>query len=217
MSTATTTPGAPTPATTTPGAPPSHEPAEVVGRRQRLGLVLLIAADATFFLSMMFTWFYLRGLNTEKAWIPAGGRTVSSGLGWLMAGILVAGWLAVRWGEHEIKRGNGGRLVLSSSLTLHLLMVAIGLQIYQLKILPFTVDVGAYASSVFLFSYSALFHIILTGFITLALWNRARIGLFTAENHWHVTLIGYWWLWIAVSGVLTAVTMTFTTSPNVAG
>jgi heme/copper-type cytochrome/quinol oxidase subunit 3 len=194
-----------------------HEDPETVGRRQRLGLLLLIAADVAFVFSMMFTWFYLRGLNTENAWIPAGGATVNNRPGWAMAAIVVVSWVAYFMGERGIRSGDRTRLVLGTLLALALLLVALGWQIYQAATLNVGPTDGAYASCVVLFIGSAIVHEILTIFFALAIWNRARLRLFSAESHWHVRLVGYWWLWIAVSAVLAAFTMSFTVSPGVGG
>jgi heme/copper-type cytochrome/quinol oxidase subunit 3 len=194
-----------------------HDSPEVVGRRQRLGLLLLIAADVAFVLSMVFTWFYLRGLNTSNAWIAPGGRILNIVPGWLMAAITLISWLVYQWGERGARRGEARRLVVGSLLALVLLLAVTGWQINQIRTLPFAAVDSAYASSVVLFAWSALLHEILTVFLGLAIWNRARMGLFTAENHWHVRLVGYWWLWITVSAVLAAATMSFAVSPNVSG
>mgnify|MGYP003346941836 CR=1 FL=1 len=40
-----------------------HDAPEVVGRRERLGVRLLIVADGAFLFGMIFTFFYLKNLN----------------------------------------------------------------------------------------------------------------------------------------------------------
>ena len=44
-----------------------HDSPEAVGRRERLGVRLLIVADASFLFAMIFSWFYLRNLNVNGA------------------------------------------------------------------------------------------------------------------------------------------------------
>ena len=44
-----------------------HDSAEKVGRRERLGVRLLIVADGAFVFGMIFSWFYLRNLNENNA------------------------------------------------------------------------------------------------------------------------------------------------------
>ena len=47
-----------------------HDAPEVVGRRERLGVRLLIVADGAFLFGMLFTFFYLKNLNNSGAWLP---------------------------------------------------------------------------------------------------------------------------------------------------
>lgn len=43
-----------------------HEDVDVVGDRNRFGLILILVADITFALSVIFVYFYLKGpVNTE--------------------------------------------------------------------------------------------------------------------------------------------------------
>ena len=62
-----------------------------------------------------------------------------------------------------------------------------------------------------------LFHLALTAFLGLAMWNRGRLHIYSAESNWQVRLVGVWWTWIAVAAVLAALTTSFITSPNVGG
>ena len=47
-----------------------HDSPEKVGRRERLGVRLLIVADGSFLFGIIFSWFYLRNLNVNNAWLP---------------------------------------------------------------------------------------------------------------------------------------------------
>ena len=47
-----------------------HDSDAAVGRRERLGVRLLIVADGAFLASMIFSYFYLRNLNNNNAWLP---------------------------------------------------------------------------------------------------------------------------------------------------
>src|SRR4249919_3672829 len=107
-------------------------------RTQRMGVLLLIAADVAFVLSMMFTYFYLRGLNTNNGWIPTHyPATASIGFSWLIAGVMVLGTLAFLWGQGGAMSGDNSRLVTGALGALALVLVDAGLQTYQLATLPF--------------------------------------------------------------------------------
>ncbi len=198
--------------TAAPEGPVMHESPLDVGLRQRLGVLLLIAGDVAFVLSLVFTYLYLRGLNTEGAWIPQGGRVVGTGLGWVIAAVMVGSWLAYRWAETGAHRPERLQVGL---LTATLLVLAdLVLQAYQLGTAGIKVHDGAYASSwMALAGYHAV-HLALTLFIGVGIWNRARLGLL-ASNTWHVRLVGYWWAWVAVSAVLTATVTSLTTTAHV--
>jgi heme/copper-type cytochrome/quinol oxidase subunit 3 len=65
------------------------ESLDVVGARWRTGVRLLIAADAAFLVALVFTYFYLRGLNTEGGWVPKGSPTEATWISWALAGGMV--------------------------------------------------------------------------------------------------------------------------------
>jgi cytochrome c oxidase subunit 3 len=184
-----------------------EDPAVVAGR-QRLGVILLISADVAFVLSLVFTYFYLRGLNTSGNWIPEGGRTVGIGFGWAIAAVVVLSLLAYRWAERGIRAGDAGRLTVGLLIALLLILVDLGMQVYQLATLHIITTDGSYASSFITLSGYHVVHLVLTAFLGIGVWNRARRGQFTRDGHAHVRMVGLWWTWVAVSALITA----FTTS-----
>ena len=66
-----------------------HDPPAVVGRRERLGVRLLIVADGSFVFAMIFTYFYLRNLNLNDGWLPNGAHTFSTASSWIAVAPLV--------------------------------------------------------------------------------------------------------------------------------
>ena len=48
-----------------------HEHPDVVGSRNRLGVILIIVADVAMALSILFVYFYLKGQNVNNMWLPA--------------------------------------------------------------------------------------------------------------------------------------------------
>jgi heme/copper-type cytochrome/quinol oxidase subunit 3 len=206
------------PAQATAQTPPSerlddhHESPEVVGRRQRTGVLLLIVADVAFVLSLVFTYFYLRALNTQGGWIPAADpKTASVGFGWVIAGVMALSWVAYRWAEAGARAGNRERMVLGLGLALVLAVVDLAMTVYQMLTSGLKVSIGSYASTWMALSGYHVFHLLLTFFIGLGVWNRARLGRF-ATNTWHVRLVGFWWNWVLVAAVIVAFTTSFTTS-----
>jgi heme/copper-type cytochrome/quinol oxidase subunit 3 len=88
-------------------------------------------------------------------------------------------------------------------------------QVVQIMSFSFKPDANAYASSVYTLAGANLFHLVLTGLVGLGVWNRARIGKYTAADPWQVHIIAIWWVWIAVAGIGGALTTSFIASPNI--
>ena len=188
-----------------------HGSPEELGRTQRLGVLLLIVGDAAFVLSLVFTYLYLRALNTEGGWIPPKGQTVPSGLGWLIAAVMVVSLALYRWAETGAARPR--RLTLGVLLAVLLVLVGLVLQAYQLGTAGIRVADGSYASAWWALAGYHAFHLVLTLFIGVAIWNRARIGRY-ATNYWQVRLVGYWWVWVTAAAIITAATTSLATIPH---
>jgi heme/copper-type cytochrome/quinol oxidase subunit 3 len=193
---------------------PHHELPSTIGRRWRAGVILLVTADAAFVFSLAFSYFYLRGLDTESAWLPKDTQGAAIWVGWLIAAILVASAAAYRWGQLGIHAGKESRLGTGTAIALVLVVVDIVVQIIQLGTFPFALHYSAYTSSVYVLAGANLFHLLLTLFIGLGLWNRSRLGLFSPTNDWQVRMVGIWWTWVALAAVISAVPPSFIAAPH---
>jgi heme/copper-type cytochrome/quinol oxidase subunit 3 len=193
------------------------EDPDLIGRRWRTGVRLLILADASFVAALLFSYFYLRGLNTEKAWLMDGQATASIATSWLLAAGLVLSAAAFRWAQRGIENGSESRFVAGSALALLLLVVDTVAQLLQLISFPFGVADSAYSSSLYTLAGANLFHLLLTVFLGVGMWNRGRHHIYSATSNWQVRLVGLWWTWVAVAAVLAAFTTSFITSPNIGG
>lgn len=196
-------------------AHPHAEDPDKVGRRWRTGVVLLILADASFVAALLFSYFYLRGLNTEKAWLAHGQATASIGIGWALAGGTVLSAVLFRWAYRGIRAGSTGRLVSGTGLALLVLVATAVAQWIQWTNFPFGVEDSAYSSAMYVLAGANMFHLLLTFYLGLAIWNRGRRRLYDSGNTWQVQLVGVWWTWIALAAVLAAATTSFIASPNV--
>jgi heme/copper-type cytochrome/quinol oxidase subunit 3 len=200
------------------GEPAVHlEDPDKVGRRWRTGILLLILADGAFVAALLFSYFYLRGLNTEKAWLAHGQATASIVVGWLLAGGVVLSAALYHWALRGIRAGAEPRFVLGTLLAVAVLLAtAIG-QVMQLTTFPFGVADSAYSSALYTLAGANLFHLLLTAFLGAAMWNRGRLHIYSATSNWQVRLVGLWWTWVAGAAVLGAFTTSFIASPNVGG
>jgi heme/copper-type cytochrome/quinol oxidase subunit 3 len=194
--------------------PHAEDPA-VVGRRWRTGVPLIMLADIAFVAALLFSYLYLRGLNTSKAWLAPKQQTASVWVSWLIAAVLVASVIAFRSGHAGIRVGARGRLLAGTAMAVVLVLADVVAQLIQLATLPFGVAVSAYSSEIYLLGGANLVHLFLTLFLGVGVWNRARIGLYTKDDHRQLTVIGYWWMWIAIAQVATALVTSFVASPNI--
>lgn len=214
------------------GADPAgghHESRQQRHFKERLVLWLFIGGDALFLLLELFTWFYLRALNTNGMWRGAAcskANPCTDGLGnpitheiakagpWYTLGIAaltVVGALLV-WRVELSSQRQAPRSAIASGAALSLLAVlaAVVVQCVQFGQLPFTTIDGAYASSYIFFMGSTLAHLILLSFVLLGLWNRARIGKYDGGYWFQVRIVRIFAVWCAVVAcVLTATVILF--------
>ncbi|MEK6649212.1 MAG: cytochrome c oxidase subunit 3 [Actinomycetota bacterium] len=193
---------------------PHHEHPDVVGSRNRLGLVLILVADIAFALSVLFVYFYLKGQNVNDMWLPAATddqvatTPVSSTGAWYLTVLVGVGLLTHTYALKGARVKNQTQLVLGSGIALVASVLAMVYQVMQMSAAPFTITWGAYASCYFLITGLNTVHLALTVFIALGNWNRSRLGLYRAD-HWHVTIVRVWWTWMFVSSALGAFALSF--------
>jgi heme/copper-type cytochrome/quinol oxidase subunit 3 len=190
-----------------------HDSAEKVGRRERLGVRLLIVADGAFVFGMMFSWFYLRNLNENNAWLPKGVHTFTTASGYMAAVGLVVAAIFHRIGE----RNHGMRRVSSIVVFLALVIGAV-YQWHQMAHMPFIAHDdnsrpfynGAYASNWVLVAGANMFHYLLGAFVALGLVIRGyRTKLDPVLEDWRHRTAGSWFTWMAIAGILCAIATSF--------
>ena len=192
-----------------------HEHPDVVGSRNRLGLILLLVADISFALAVLFVYLYLKGQNVNDMWLPKASDTqaatvpVSSMGAWSVTIIAALGLLSHRYGLSGARAKNQTQLVLGSGVAFLASLVALIYQGMQMNNAPFTITMGAYASCYYLIAGLNMVHLFLTAFISLGNWNRSRLGIYAAD-HWHVDIVNVWWIWMTVSSLLGAFALSFT-------
>jgi heme/copper-type cytochrome/quinol oxidase subunit 3 len=190
-----------------------HDAPVQVGRRERLGVRLLIVADGAFVFSMIFSYFYLRNLNANNGWIPEGGHTLRAMSGWVTVFPLIIAAITHRI---AMKSGNGFKNI--APITFVVLLVGMYLQWKQLAHMPFQVDgeaegekifgfEGAYSSSWVLIAGANMFHYILGAFVALGVALRSRRNDLNAVlEFWRHRTVSSWLTWIAISGIACAIT-----------
>lgn len=185
-----------------------HDAPAVIGRRERLGVRLLIVADGAFVFGMIFSYFYLRGLNANGAWVPKGGHTLAASSGWVVTAPLIVAAIAHKMGARSKSLATAGIVLLA-------MLVGAYLQWHQLANMPFIAQddggrhffEGAYASNWVLLGGANMFHYIIGTFLALGLFiRRRRAHVDPTLEYWRQLTAGSWFTWIAVSGILCAIT-----------
>lgn len=196
-------------------ASPHHEHPDVVGSRNRLGVILILVADITFALGVLFVYFYLKGQNVNGMWLPPASDTqsatspVSSSGAWTLALLAGIGLLSHRYALMGARAKSQSQLVLGSGVAFVLSLVGLIYQGAQISSASFTITMGAYASCYYLIAGLNFMHLAFTVFISLGNWNRSRLGLYSAD-HWHVSIVEIWWVWMTVSSIFGAFDLSFT-------
>ncbi|MEO9140607.1 MAG: cytochrome c oxidase subunit 3 [Jatrophihabitans sp.] len=196
------------------GDPDLHlEDPNVIGRRWRAGVALLILADAAFVATLLFAYFYLRGLNTSNAWLLHGQATAAIWVSWALAGGAVLSAVIFGQARRSIQAGNEAGFVAGALVALLVLVADTVGQVIQLTSFPFGVASSAYSSVVYTIAGANLYHLLLTIFIAIAMWNRGRLHIYSKSSNWQVRVAEMWWNWIAIAAVLTAFATSFIASP----
>lgn len=186
-----------------------HEHPDDVGSRNRLGVILILVADISFALSMMFVFFYLKSQNINNMWLPKGDeehpaiQPLSSSPAWTVTLIAALGMALHYFGLRAARSGSQSGLKSASALALLAALVASVLQWNTIANAPFTFHEGSYVSAFYLLTIMNQVHLFLTVFIAFGNWNRARLGLYKS-NYWHVDIVNVWWIWMAVSSAMGA-------------
>ena len=206
---------APLPTSMTIGSPDLHiEDPNLIGRRWRMGVQFLIVADGAFVASLVFSYLYLRGLNTQKAWLAPHQHTAPIWVSWVITGILVVSAGLFRFGLRAVQEGNVGQFISASALALTVLIADAVIQVAQLVTFKFGIDTSAYSSSVYTMAGANLFHLLLTIFLGIAMVNRGRVGIYSETSNWQVRIVNMWWSWIAVAAIVSSFATSFIASPN---
>ncbi len=184
-----------------------HEHPDIVGSRNRLGVILILVADISFALAVLFTFFYLKGQNVNNMWLPQGNGEhkavipVAISQVWKVTLFAVFGFFGQRWALSSARASRHSGLIIGGVFALLFSVVALVIQIEQIGNAPFTTQDGTYASCYFLITGLNAVHLVLTVFIAFGNLNRSRLGLYKFD-YWHVDIVEVWWIWMLISSAL---------------
>ena len=168
-------------------------------------------ADASFVVALSFGFLYLRGINTQSSFHPGGTGVASLWWPWAVAAVMVASFLAYRYGleAHEPGRRhflNGGVVAVVG------MSVALALNLIEMYQFPFHVSDNAYSSAVWVLAAGNVFHLLITIFLGLGIVIRVQRRVTRGARDWHVRLVGIWFAWVCVAALLGALTISVANS-----
>lgn len=189
------------------------EPAQVVQRRNRVGVWLCIVSDITGTVALLIAYAYLWSLNVNDAWAPPNDTFADPLLFWVITAGSILAALLLWAGYRATARGGHGLpwLVLALLVTL----AAFVLQIVQLSTFPFDTGDGAYASATFWLCIGAAYHLVMVLTLAFGVVGRTKTGVINQGNPFHTRLVAMYATWAAIAVLLGALfATTMTTSPN---
>jgi len=143
----------------------AQEGAIWTGGRLLIGIVTFI------FASLAFAYFYLRSTNSDDLWrLGTHPANAPSAIGAAIFTVAVAGSLLNAFGTYRLRKGAAVDWEVSGWTTVGALLLAAGLQIFELTRLPFFPGSSGYAS-------------------TFVGWAVLNTGLLLASAYWVETLL----------------------------
>ncbi len=139
---------------------------------------------------------------------------VATGLNWLIVAVVVVSAALIALGESRIRNGTAKSFIPLGYLAAVVALVAGVFEIVQMRDIPqyFAVQNDsqlfvhtAYGSAMLAFGGALLAHLILLAFLGVGLSVRTSRGAVTAEKWTQVRLVRFFWVWVAISTVVTAI------------
>ncbi|MGH9020363.1 MAG: hypothetical protein ACRDV0_05025 [Acidimicrobiales bacterium] len=226
-----------------------HEDPEAVDDRMRFGVWLFIGGDMVILGALLFTYLYLRGVDTNGHWMNMLGyqghsftwyenalngsaglpaptniavSPLSAGLNWLTTLAVVASAAIVWSAERGLRAMKNARAFSNMALLGTVVaIVAVVLSVIQLHHIPAifvaqndnqVMAYTTYSSAMMAIISVGLVHYVVLAFLGLGLAIRAARGAITGENWYQARLVRFFWVWVAISAVITtALTTTVNT------
>ena len=169
--------------------------AEGPGATGAWGMILLIVTEASLFVYLLFSYFYL-GSMARGIWPPSGPPELRLALPNTF--ILLASSGTMWWAESGIRRGGQGRLRAGLLLTLALGIVFLAIQLVEYGGQHFTPRTNAYGSLFYTITGFHGAHVAVGLLMILVISVRAWLGHFSARRHLAVTNVTWYWHFVDV-------------------
>jgi heme/copper-type cytochrome/quinol oxidase subunit 3 len=160
------------------------------------GMVVLIATEATVFLGLLGSYFYLRAGSAE--W-PQGGIEPPELLDIsIFTVVLLASTFPVLWAESAIERGRVGHMRVALLIAWLMGAAFLAHQVWEYAHLDFGIRDNAYASIFLVTTGLHGLHVLAGLLISAVVQLKARLGQFTADRHLTVSVFALYWHFVDV-------------------
>jgi heme/copper-type cytochrome/quinol oxidase subunit 3 len=169
-------------------------------------MVLLIASEATIFLLLAATYFYLR-TRARGAWPPAPLHDPALLKPLLVTGVLVASSLPIAAAARAAKQGrNGGvRLWLSTALALEVAFLIAQWLLVDEQLDVVRPQASAYGSIYYTLIGVHFVHVAVAAL--LGIWALLRSRLYTPSHHLTLRVTSLYWHFVNVAAVIVFLTL----------
>jgi heme/copper-type cytochrome/quinol oxidase subunit 3 len=160
-----------------------------------LGMLCLIATEASLFAYLLFSYAYF-AVRFGPDWLPL--RHPSLTLAGPDTVILLSSSVAVWWGEKGAAEGRRGRLLAGLGLGIALGLVFLIVQIIEWKTKTFSLSSGAYGSFYFTITGFHMAHVIVGVIILAVVFAWSAAGDFTPRRHEPVVISSAYWHFVDI-------------------
>ncbi|HZC04735.1 MAG TPA: cytochrome c oxidase subunit 3 [Ktedonobacterales bacterium] len=168
----------------------------------RLGMLFYVIVDVMFALFLVTAYIFLRGVNVNDQWFPAGTKNIDLVQPTIQTGLMVASGLFFILAHWAVRAGMGALVKLGVTVGAILWIVTLIGNIQYMGHLPFTQSGGGFASMYVLFTGYHIYHLLLGLMFVIGVTVRSLQGRYTQEHHLGITTIGYYWYWTVLFGVI---------------
>jgi heme/copper-type cytochrome/quinol oxidase subunit 3 len=184
---------------------PAARPPLPVGARERnstgwLGLLCLIATEASLFGYLLFSYFFF-AVQRGRTWLPDPHPSMS--LSGPDTGVLLASSVAVWWAERGVRQGRRGRQMFGLAAAIVLGLIFLVVQAFEWKAKSFSLSSGAYGSLFFVITGFHMAHVVVGVLVLSVLLLWSGLGLFNTRRYEPISIGGFYWhfvdvVWLAV-------------------
>jgi cytochrome c oxidase subunit III len=160
------------------------------------GMVVLIATEATIFLGLLGSYFFLRAGSAE--WPQGGIKPPELFLISIFTAILLASTIPVLWAESAIEHGHVGQMRVALLIAWLMGAAFLAHQVWEYAHLEYGIDDNAYASIFLVTTGLHGLHVLVGLLISIVVQLKARLGQFTAERHLTVSVFSLYWHFVDI-------------------